>query len=168
MGGTAAGVLTLNEVRTRTKLIKVGATAALGYFVLTWATGLWQNQPLGLITSDSLWRAGWGLMAGFFLGGSLPFVENSFGIVTGISLLELGDITHPLLQELVRAGPGHAQPLDHRRARSPRGPPSGSGPMPCWCASGPTSTTSARCSSPTISSRTRRVQPTGTPTWPRR
>ena len=32
MGGTAAGVLTLNEVRTRTKLIKVGATAALGYF----------------------------------------------------------------------------------------------------------------------------------------
>jgi len=41
-------------------------------------------------------------MAGFFLGGSLPFVESSFGIVTGISLLELGDITHPLLQELVR------------------------------------------------------------------
>ena len=106
MGGTAAGVLTLNEVRTRTKLIKVGATLAVGYFVLTWATGFWQNQPVGLITSDSLWRAGWGLMAGFFLGGSLPFIENSFGIVTGISLLELGDITHPLLQELVRRAPG--------------------------------------------------------------
>jgi len=106
MGGTAAGVLTLDEVRTRTKIIKVGATAALGYFVLTWATGMWQNQPLGLLASDSLWRAGWGLMAGFFLGGSLPFVENAFGIVTGISLLELGDITHPLLQELVRRAPG--------------------------------------------------------------
>ncbi|MDX2039581.1 MAG: HDIG domain-containing protein [Isosphaeraceae bacterium] len=106
MGGTAAGVLTLREVRTRTKLIKVGATAALGYAVLTWAVGLWQDQPLGLIGSDSLWRAGWGLMAGFFLGGSLPFVETAFGIVTGISLLELGDITHPLLQELVRRAPG--------------------------------------------------------------
>ncbi|MDR3638318.1 MAG: HDIG domain-containing protein [Isosphaeraceae bacterium] len=106
MGGTAAGVLTLDEVRTRTKLIKVGATLAAGYFVLTWATGFWQNQPIGLITSDSLWRAGWGLMAGFFLGGSLPFIENSFGIVTGISLLELGDATHPLLQELVRRAPG--------------------------------------------------------------
>ena len=106
MGGTAAGALTLDEVRTRTKLIKVGATAALGYFILTWATGLWQSQPTSLITSDSLWRAGWGLMSGFFLGGSLPFVENSFGIVTGISLLELGDITHPLLQELVRRAPG--------------------------------------------------------------
>jgi putative nucleotidyltransferase with HDIG domain len=106
MGGTAAGVLTLNEVRTRTKLIKVGAAAAVGYFVLTWATGIWQSQPISLIAGESLWRAGWGLMAGFFLGGSLPFVENSFGIVTGISLLELGDITHPLLQELVRRAPG--------------------------------------------------------------
>ena len=106
MGGTAAGVLALNEVRTRTKLIKVGATAALGYLVMTWATGLWQHQPIELVRSDGFWRAGWGLMAGFFLGGSLPFLENAFGIVTGISLLELGDITHPLLQELVRRAPG--------------------------------------------------------------
>jgi hypothetical protein len=106
MGGTAAGVLTLDEVRTRTKLIKVGATAALGYFVLTWAAGLFQDQPMALVVRDSLWRAGWGLMAGFFLGGSLPFIETTFGIVTGISLLELGDVTHPLLQELVRRAPG--------------------------------------------------------------
>jgi putative nucleotidyltransferase with HDIG domain len=106
MGGTAAGVLTLNEVRTRTKLIKVGATAALAYCLLTWATGLWQSEPPGLIVTESLWRGGWGLMAGFFLGGSLPFIENLFGIVTGISLLELGDVTHPLLQELVRRAPG--------------------------------------------------------------
>jgi putative nucleotidyltransferase with HDIG domain len=106
MGGTAAGVLTLDEVRTRTKLIKVGATAALAYFVLTWAAGLFQDQPMALVARDSLWRAGWGLMAGFFLGGSLPFIETTFGIVTGISLLELGDVTHPLLQELVRRAPG--------------------------------------------------------------
>ena len=106
MGGTAAGVLALHEVRTRTKLIKVGATAALGYMTLTWATGLWEHQPIDLVRSDGFWRAGWGLMAGFFLGGSLPFLENAFGIVTGISLLELGDITHPLLQELVRRAPG--------------------------------------------------------------
>ncbi len=106
MGGTSMGVLCLHEVRTRTKLIKVGALCALGYFVLTWATGLWHDQPLSVVAEDSLWRAGWGLMAGFVLGGILPFVETGFGIVTGISLLELGDITHPLLQELVRRAPG--------------------------------------------------------------
>jgi putative nucleotidyltransferase with HDIG domain len=106
MGGTSAGVLTLQEVRTRTKLIKVGAITALGYFTLTWATGLWENQPSALIFSTAAWRGCWGLMAGFLLGGSLPFIENAFGIVTGISLLELGDISHPLLQELVRRAPG--------------------------------------------------------------
>lgn len=106
MGGTAACVLPLREVRTRTKPIQVGLYAAFGYFALTWAVGLFQDQAIELVAIDSLWRAGWGLMAGFFLGGSLPFVERSFGIVTGISLLELGDITHPLLQELVRRAPG--------------------------------------------------------------
>jgi putative nucleotidyltransferase with HDIG domain len=106
MGGTAAGVLSLNDVRTRTKLIKVGATSAAVYLILTWAAGLWEHQPIELIRSDGFWRAGWGLMAGFFMGGALPFLENAFGIVTGISLLELGDNTHPLLQELVRRAPG--------------------------------------------------------------
>jgi len=106
MGGTSVGVLCLHEVRTRTKLIKVGALCAVGFCVLTWATGLLEDQPINLIAVDSLWRAGWGLMAGFALGGMLPFVETGFGIVTGISLLELGDITHPLLQELVRRAPG--------------------------------------------------------------
>jgi putative nucleotidyltransferase with HDIG domain len=106
MGGTAAGVLPLGEMRTRTKSIKVGAAAALGYFVLTWATDLWMNQPIALVVKDSAWRAGCGLMAGLLLGGLLPFVESAFGMITGISLLELGDITHPLLQELVRRAPG--------------------------------------------------------------
>jgi len=106
MGGTSAGVLGLNEVRTRTKLIKVGAISAAVYMALTWATGLWEHQPIDLIRSDGFWRAGWGMMAGFFMGGSLPFLESAFGIVTGISLLELGDNTHALLQELIRRAPG--------------------------------------------------------------
>lgn len=106
IGGTAAGVLPLREVRTRTRPIQIGLYAALGYFVLTWASGMFQNHSFELVANDAFWRAGWGLMAGFFLGGCLPFVEKTFGIVTGISLLELGDITHPLLQELVRRAPG--------------------------------------------------------------
>ena len=105
MGGTAAGVLLLGDVRTRTKPIQVGLAAGVGYFLLTWATGMFQDQPIGLVATQSCWRGAWGLMAGFFLGGSLPFIEKAFGIVTGISLLELGDITHPLLQELVRRAP---------------------------------------------------------------
>jgi putative nucleotidyltransferase with HDIG domain len=36
----------------------------------------------------------------------LPFIEQVFDIQTDISLLELGDVAHPLLQELVRRAPG--------------------------------------------------------------
>src|SRR5947207_1573449 len=38
--------------------------------------------------------------------GLLPFVERVFDVQTDISLLELGDVQHPLLQELVRRAPG--------------------------------------------------------------
>jgi putative nucleotidyltransferase with HDIG domain len=36
----------------------------------------------------------------------LPFIERMFDVQTDISLLELGDVQHPLLQELVRRAPG--------------------------------------------------------------
>lgn len=104
--GTTAGIVNLGDVRSRTKLIKVGMTIGLAYFLMTWAAGLWQRDPLNLILSNSLWRAVWGVMAGFFLGGVLPFLETNLGLMTGISLLELGDVRHPLLQELVRRAPG--------------------------------------------------------------
>ena len=51
MGGTSVGVLCLHEVRTRTKLIKVGALCAVGYAVLTWATGLWRNSRSSLVAA---------------------------------------------------------------------------------------------------------------------
>src|SRR6185295_2080420 len=48
----------------------------------------------------------WGTLAGFLVSGLLPLVERSFGIITDIRLLELGDGSHPLLQELIRRAPG--------------------------------------------------------------
>jgi len=104
--GTTAGIVTLGDVRSRTKLIKVGTTIGSAFFLLTWAAGLWQRDPLDLILATSLWRGVWGIMAGFFLGGILPFLESYLGLITGISLLELGQARHPLLQELVQRAPG--------------------------------------------------------------
>jgi hypothetical protein len=58
-----------------------------------------------LLTDAGLYGL-WGVAAGFAMTGLLPFIENIFGILTEISLLELGDVAHPLLQELVRRAPG--------------------------------------------------------------
>src|SRR5262249_19518698 len=110
----------LPSVPTRSTLVLVGLWSGLVYFLVHWGTAVVESQ--GLLSVDnaaglSLWRdvscwiagfrgAGWCLAAGFLVSGSLPFIESTFGAVTDISLLELGDVSHPLLQELVRRAPG--------------------------------------------------------------
>src|SRR5262249_13959346 len=106
MGGLATAVLLLRNVRTRTRLGKVAAGAGLAYLAMTLATGMLSGQTWRLMLYDAARHFVWGTLAGFLLTGFLPLVERAFGIVTDISLLELADGSHPLLQELVRRAPG--------------------------------------------------------------
>lgn len=106
MGGLATAVLLLPDVRTRTRLVEIGAAAGLGFLAMTLATGLLSNQPLKMIASDGGRHFLWGLLAGFILAGSLPIVERCFGVITDVTLLKLADGSHPLLQELVKRAPG--------------------------------------------------------------
>ncbi len=106
MGGQATAILTLRNVRTRTRLVEVGIVAGVAYLAMTIATELYSGQTWSLIVSDSAWALVWGTLAGFLVSGLLPLVERLFAIITDVSLLELGDGSHPLLQELVRRAPG--------------------------------------------------------------
>ena len=106
MGGMATAILLLRNVRTRTQLVQVATVAGLAYFMMTIATGILTNQSASMIIVDAVRNCMWGALAGFVLTGLLPIVERCFGIVTDISLLELADGSHPLLQELVRRAPG--------------------------------------------------------------
>jgi putative nucleotidyltransferase with HDIG domain len=106
MGGQATAILTLRSIRTRTRLVKVGVLAGLAFLAMTVATELYTGQTWDLIVSDSGWALVWGALAGFLVSGALPLIERSFAIVTDVSLLEFGDGSHPLLQELVRRAPG--------------------------------------------------------------
>jgi putative nucleotidyltransferase with HDIG domain len=106
MGGLATAVLLLRNVRTRTRLVEVGVGAGLAYLAMTLATGLLSGQTWKLIGYDAARHFLWGSLAGFLLTGVLPLVERCFGVVTDISLLELADGSHPLMQELIRRAPG--------------------------------------------------------------
>ncbi|MFO0918911.1 MAG: HDIG domain-containing protein [Planctomycetaceae bacterium] len=112
MSAVATAVVLLNHVPSRSKVVKVGMATALVYFLVVWGIGVIENQRLNRLLTDqqllidSLRGAGWCLAAGYLVAGSLPFIEQLFGVVTDISLLELSDISHPLLQELVRRAPG--------------------------------------------------------------
>ncbi len=106
LGGLAVAVLLMRGVRTRTQLVKVATWAGLASALMTVATGSLFEQSWTLIATDSLRVFLWGSLAGFLLTGLLPVVERIFGIVTDISLLDLADGSHPLLQELIRRAPG--------------------------------------------------------------
>ncbi|MCY2965234.1 MAG: HDIG domain-containing protein, partial [Planctomycetota bacterium] len=112
MSVCATAVIFLPNVPTRSTLVVVGAWTAGVCFLMHWGTALIQSSTGALLWNDgdqwyqSLRSAGWCLAAGFLVSGSLPFIESWFGAVTDISLLELGDVSHPLLQELVRRAPG--------------------------------------------------------------
>ena len=111
LSAAATSILLLGRVRTRRRLIYVGAIAggvvaltAIGVNVVT-------HQPLNLAMILQIVREAhrdfwWTIFASFLVTGLLPFIEKTFDVLTDLSLLEIGDPSHPLLQELVRRAPG--------------------------------------------------------------
>jgi putative nucleotidyltransferase with HDIG domain len=106
MGVATTAILNVGRIRSRSKLIFVGLFAAAVAFLLSVGLSLIEDQPFDLILlSHSAIVGLWTLTAGFVMTGLLPFIEHMFGILTDLSLLELGDVSHPLLQEMVRRAP---------------------------------------------------------------
>ena len=106
MGVAATAIVNLGRIRTRSKLIFVGLFSGTVAFLMSVGLGLIDDQPFDLILlSHSAIVGLWTLTAGFVMTGLLPFIEHMFGILTDLSLLELGDVSHPLLQEMVRRAP---------------------------------------------------------------
>jgi cyclic-di-AMP phosphodiesterase PgpH len=125
--GSCAAALLLGRIRTRTKLIYVGLAAGaivmlthLGVDTLvgklstvvptasdspTLEPQTWLTLLPGL-AAESLRLGGFTLLAGALMTGILPFIERAFAVQTDLSLLELGDASHPLLRQLAQRAPG--------------------------------------------------------------
>ena len=112
MSVSVTSMIPMARVASRSALIKVGVLAAGVYLIISWGTlAVGSRSPTDLLTDTAvltrcLKGAGWCLVCGYLVAGSLPFIESRFGVVTDISLKEMSDISHPLLQELVHAAPG--------------------------------------------------------------
>lgn len=99
-------VLALDSVRTRSKLLAVGFVAAVVGALTTVGVGVVAGQELMWAVRLAAMVALWAVIAGSLMTCLLPLVERVFGVQTDLSLIELGDPAHPLLQELVRRAPG--------------------------------------------------------------
>jgi putative nucleotidyltransferase with HDIG domain len=103
----AATVFWMGRIRSRSKLIYVGLWAGAVATLTQLGDSLLNERPFDLQLLYEAGRTGvWTLLAGFLMTGLLPFIERWFGVLTDLSLLEVGDVAHPLLQELVRRAPG--------------------------------------------------------------
>jgi putative nucleotidyltransferase with HDIG domain len=105
-------VAPLGRIASRSRLVKIGFQTAAACFLISAGFDFLAGEPVAGPWLDqnvfmrSARAAGWCLVAGYLVAGSLPFIEQAFGVVTNISLLEMSDISHPLLRDLVRMAPG--------------------------------------------------------------
>ena len=112
LGTSIAASVQLGRLRTRAKLVFVGFVAGLVAASLTIALGIQGDRILCMpLFIDAGLNFLWAWLAGLLVTGLLPFIEKQFGILTDMSLLELGDVSHPLIKELVKTAPatyGHS------------------------------------------------------------
>jgi len=106
MSIVSGAILVLRQVRTRGKLLSVGFVAAGVALLTTIGVGTLSGQSLLLLIQNGLILAVWSVIAGSLMTVLLPTVERVFGVQTDLSLIELCDPAHPLLQEMIRRAPG--------------------------------------------------------------
>ena len=106
LSGVASAVLAIRRVRTRTRPAEVGLVAGLALALMAAATDVLAGQSVAFTAADAGRNFFAGVLAGCLLTGCLPLVEKAFGVVSDVSLLELADNSHPLLEELLRRAPG--------------------------------------------------------------
>jgi len=104
--GMGISILSLKEIRTRTKLIKVCATAGTIVFMMVWAMGVWQKLPMNDILKDSCIGLVGALLVGILMQGFLPYIERIFRVATDMTLLDYSDSSLPVLSRLAVEAPG--------------------------------------------------------------
>ena len=119
--------LLLGRIRTRTHLLYVGAISAVITIMTVVGVGIVTSSTLSVneaveavsqyqgprfdtvvfgLFKDAFWAGFCILVSATAMTGMLPLVEKAFGVQTDLSLLELGDASHPLLRRLAQRAPG--------------------------------------------------------------
>jgi putative nucleotidyltransferase with HDIG domain len=101
ISGISSSLLVLGA-RKRLDIIKAGLIVGILQAIILLLLGSFKvNYPLSylILTLN-------GIISGFVVLGTLPVFETLFKTTTNISLLELADFNHPLLQRMILEAPG--------------------------------------------------------------
>ena len=102
---TAAGLVAGS--RDRSSLFRAGLGVGLVGLAVAATLGLYAGRELGEVALAALAAlVGGALFLPVVVVGLLPVVEGVFGYVTDVKLLELANLNHPALKELIVQAPG--------------------------------------------------------------
>lgn len=104
--GGIIGIFAMRGVRRRSQVITAGLCVGFANMSYLIGIGLIRGLDFNTYITESLFGLTNGIMSAVIVTGTLPVFENIFKITTDISLLELSDLNHPLLKEMVIKAPG--------------------------------------------------------------
>ena len=104
--GGLVGIFSVRSIRRRSQILKSGLLVGVINSVVIIGIDISHNLETLAVLKDSLWGITNGVICAFIVTGILPILEYLFNITTDISLLELSDLNHPLLKEMVIKAPG--------------------------------------------------------------
>ncbi len=112
--GVGIAAAMLREVRTLGKLVRVGLAVGLAMSAMSVAVDV-VTEPLhlehvwGEVRNNALFALMSGFGAGVIVLSALPVLEAVFKVTTAMTLKDLNDASHPLLQRLAQEAPGTYQ-----------------------------------------------------------
>ncbi|MBY0261755.1 MAG: HDIG domain-containing protein, partial [Phycisphaerales bacterium] len=110
IAGIGTAVVLLKEIRDRDALIRMGVWVALALFAGTVLFNIVDLPRSAASVRQALWDGALAGFGGLVVAGLtlfvLPTLEKTFGIMTGMTLIELRDPKQPLLRQLQLRAPG--------------------------------------------------------------
>ena len=108
--GIGVAVWRLREIRDRDTLMKLGVVLGAALLAGTFVESVFDLPLTRTALRQAGWDAGLAGAAGLLVAGVtlfiLPLLEKTFGITTGMTLVELRDPKNPLLRQLQQRAPG--------------------------------------------------------------
>jgi hypothetical protein len=107
VAGSIACCFSLGEIRTRPKLLEVGAISGAIVFITTSALSLWEPvlKPADILRNSFLHFAA-AFVAAVLIQGFLPVIEKAFRIATSLTLVDYSRMDKELLKKLAMEAPG--------------------------------------------------------------
>ena len=110
LAGVATCCFSLKEIRTRMKLLEVGALTAVVVFLVALSVKYlgYMGEPPDFVTvvREAGYHGAAALMGALFMQALLPLIEKMFRIATSMTLLDYSDANQPLLKRLAMEAPG--------------------------------------------------------------